>query len=210
MRFILVFFLLTVVNYSFSQKIFTGKLVYSIEIADTNMRSLFPASKMVIYTNDTLLRVETKTELLGEQVMIHHLQKNKAYLLIATPKGKFAVQIPENEASSTEKYSFKKGKGKQVVAGLKSKIVVVKAHNYQQQLTFAYYPKISSKFLPGFESFPGLLTDYYTFTKDGLYHHQLIQIDQQPVSRDLFGIPSDYTKISMSDFVEKIMIGNNE
>jgi hypothetical protein len=37
----------------------------------------------------------------------------------------------------------------------------------------------------------------------------LIQIQSEPVSKDLFGIPSDYQRISMSEFVD-LMTGGNE
>lgn len=188
-----------------SQKPFEGKLVYSIEISDTSLRQLFPSSTMTIYTNDTIVRIETKTDALGQQVLIQHLQKNKAYLLIETTTDKYAIQLPEKEGAET-KYTYKKAKGKKLISGLSSRKILVSFPSVIPKMEFYYHKEISAKYVPGFEDFPGLLTDYYVVSKDGIYHHQLKEIMNQPVSRDLFGIPSDYKKISMSDFVD-IMTG---
>jgi hypothetical protein len=197
-----------VVQLAYSQKPFVGKLVYSIEIADTSMKQMFPASTMTIYSNDTILRVETKTETLGQQVLIHHLTKKKAYLLIESPLGKFAIQIPE-ETSEKEKYTYKKAKGKKTVCQLNSSKLNVSVTGFEGLLTAYYHKKISAKYIPGFEHFPGLPTSYQALTTDGIYQHELIQIQSEPVSKDLFGIPSDYQRISMSEFVD-LMTGGNE
>ncbi|HLU86761.1 MAG TPA: hypothetical protein VKZ44_03330 [Taishania sp.] len=185
----------------FSQKQFEGVLTYQIEIADTSLRSFYPSSIMTIYTNDTLLRVETKTENLGDQILIHHFQKNKGYLLIQTALGKYAIQIPE-DTTHTQKYTYKKTRGKQEILGLKSKKLLVKTKNHDAPLTAFYHKKISAKYIPGFDYFPGLVTSYQVHTNDGIYNHTLIAIERKKVDKDLFGIPSDYTRISMSDFVD--------
>lgn len=207
---IVIFFILIVTGVR-AQKPFEGKLVYSIEISDTSLRQLFPSSTMTIYTNDTIVRIETKTDALGQQILIQHLQKNKAYLLIETATDKYAIQLPEKDplrqAQDTEKkYTYKKAKGKKLISGLSSRKALVSFPSVVPKMEFYYHKEISAKYVPGFEDFPGLLTDYYVVSKDGIYHHQLKEITIQPVSRDLFGIPSDYKKISMSDFVD-IMTG---
>lgn len=193
---------------SYAQKPFVGKLVYIIEIADTSQRELFPTDTMTVYTNDTLIRIETHTAALGQQVLIQHLTKQKAYLLINSQLGKFAVQVPDVNKSES-KYSFVKGKGKKVICGLKSARLIVKHADVTGDMEFYYTKNISSKYLPGFENFKGLLTDYYTVTQDGVYHHRLVECVAQPISHDLFGIPSDYQKLSMSEFVD-VMTGKNE
>ncbi len=163
---------------------------------------------MTIYTNDTIVRVETFTDQLGGQVMINHLQKQKGYLLVERGFDKFAIQIPENE-SSVSRYRYEKIRGKKKVLGMKSKKLKVKVVDFPQDLDFFYNKKISSKSIPGFESFPGLLTDYFVVSKDGVYHYELIEMNNEPLSKDLFGIPSDYKRISMSDFVD-VMTGGVE
>lgn len=208
MRFILFFLFSCFSIITYAQKPFVGKLVYSIEIADTSKSELFPTATMTVYTNDTLLRIETHTEALGDQVLIQHLIKQKAYLLINSPIGKFAIQVPEANKSAS-KYTFVKGKGKKVICALKSERLIVKHPDVTGDMEFYYTKSISSKYLPGFENFKGLLTDYYTVTQDGVYHHKLVECTPQPVPHDLFGIPSDYKKVSMSDFVD-LMTGKNE
>ena len=62
------FVLFTLISLSsISQKYvpFAGKLVYSIQITDTSLRKLIPTKTMVVYTNDTLLRIENDTDQLG-------------------------------------------------------------------------------------------------------------------------------------------------
>lgn len=190
------------VENTYSQKPFEGKLVYSIEISDTSLRQLFPSSTMTIYTNDTIVRIETKTDALGQQILIQHLQKNKAYLLIETATDKYAIQLPEKGDKEEKKYTYKKMKGKKLIAGLVSRKLLVSFPSVIPKMEFYYHKEISAKYVPGFEDFPGLLTNYYVVSKDGIYHHQLKEITIEPISRDLFGIPSDYKKISMSDFVD--------
>lgn len=210
MKFVAVCIFLVSSGMLFAQKAFTGKLVYRVEIADTSLQNMFPPSTMTIYTNDTILRVETRTDALGAQVLIQHMEKKKAYLLIESPMGKYAIQIPEKEEEVEKKYTYKKAKGKKTVQGLDSKKLLVANTSIKEQLEFYYHKKIAAKYLPGFEDFPGLLTDYYVVSTDGVYHHQLVECTPQQVSRDLFGIPSDYQKITMSDFVDLVTGGQEE
>lgn len=187
-----------------AQAPFVGKLIYSIEIADTAMRDMFSTSTMTIYTNDTIIRVETSTETLGTQVLIQHIEKKKSYLLIDTPIGNFAIQIPSDSTKSEKKYTYKKVSGQREIAGLKSSKLEVSNTVVAEKLPFYYHKDIAAKLLPGFEDFPGLLTDYFVISKDGLYHHQLIEVKHEPVNKDLFGIPSDYERVTMDDFVDKM------
>lgn len=209
MRLLLFYIFIFSISVSYSQKPFTGKLVYSVEIADTSLRAIFPPSTMTIFTNDTILRIETHTDALGQQTLIRHLEKQKAYLLIEGVSGKYAIQLPEKEEPGEKKYIFKKSKGNKTVSGLVSEKLIVSGPVLKEELDFYFHKKISAKYLPGFENFPGLLTDYYVIATDGLYHHRLVECTVGNVSKDLFGIPSDYKRISMSDFVD-LMTGADE
>ena len=77
----------------FAQKPFQGVLVYNVYLQDTSLHSIFPPEKMILYTNDTLLRIETQTHLTGQQTQIRHLQKQRSILLLDSPKGKYGIQI---------------------------------------------------------------------------------------------------------------------
>ena len=47
----------------------------------------------------------------------------------------------------------------------------------------------------------GLATDYYLPSPDGLIHYELTVFTEKPLNRDLFGIPSDYKKITFDEFM---------
>lgn len=108
---------------------------------------------MTIYTNDTLIRVETQTDALGKQVLIHHLIKDKGYLLIESQLGSYAIQIPQKEVADQQGYHYKKTRGKEIVCGLKSKKLNVSYADFPENLDFFYTKSISAKYLPGFETF---------------------------------------------------------
>lgn len=193
-----------------AQDSFVGKLVYEVKLADTAMQKLTNPNKMIIYTNDTILRVESESVTMGKQVMIKHLIKHKAYLLVQSAKGDFAVQIKDTRSKdSISKYSFEKARGKKRICGLKSKKLLVSNPSIKQKFTFYYSPSFKAKYLPGYEDFPGLLSEYYSVSADGVYHYKLIEITPKTVSSDLFGIPSNYQIISMSDFVD-LMTGSTD
>lgn len=88
-------------------KRFFGSLEYKITVEDTSFASLYPDSRMVIYTNDTIVRMENQTSSLGSQVTIRHTEKQKAYQLLNTEFGKFAIQANLSNNSDSVKNSSK-------------------------------------------------------------------------------------------------------
>lgn len=210
MRLILFFILFSSFAFSQKQTPFTGKLVYSVTITDTAFSSIFTEKQMVVYTNDTLVRVENMTEQFGMQVAIRHLELNKSYLLISTFKGDFAIQTKfESDEVKTSKFTFKKKFGAAKFAGQKAKKLEVTHEGFEQPLQFFYFKKTKSNYLDGFENFPGLLAEYYIPTPDGIFKYTLISIENDPTNIDLYGIPNDFKKISMDEFV-KLMTGDEE
>ena len=73
-------------------KAFTGKLTYRYEFQDTVLQKMNKPGFEVLYTNDTIVRIENETIHLGQQVMIKHLELRKSFLLIRTSFGDFAVK----------------------------------------------------------------------------------------------------------------------
>jgi hypothetical protein len=71
---------------------FVGKLTYEVTSCDSILKDKLPASKMFVYSNDTLIRIENNTSVVGFQTLIKHLYLNKSYLLINSPIGKIALQ----------------------------------------------------------------------------------------------------------------------
>lgn len=207
MRFLFIFFILFYSSfYSQKQQPFSGKLVYSIQICDTNLQNLIPKKQMVIYTNDTLLRIENETEQLGKQVIIKHMILNKSYLLLTTPFGNYAIQTDNNlEKTDTFPYRFKKKWGKEWICNLKANKLSVSHDNYSEKLEFLYFKNMSNKYINTLENFPGLPVKYYISTVDGIYLYQLISIEKSTPDFDLFGIPSDYKKVTFDQFMNEIM-----
>lgn len=188
------------------QEPFVGKLVYSIVIADTSLQKIIPAKQMVVYTNDTLLRIENETDQLGKQVIIKHMQLNKSYLLLRTSFEKYAIQTDHNADSITKyPYSFKKKMGRKRIAGQKANRLMVSHENFQEPIEFLYLKKHNAKYLNTLENFPGLPVRYFISSVDGVYIYTLISIEYITPEKDLFGIPSDYKKVSFDQFLNEVL-----
>jgi hypothetical protein len=209
MKFILViFFSCTFLFDFFGQqfKPFVGKLTYSINIADTSLSAYFPEKKMIVNTNDSLLRIENYTEEFGFQVLIKHLVLNKSYLLLALDKGKFAIQTNhQNETQDSSRYQIEKKRGKTKICGINAKKILIHHPDLAKEETFYYFKNISPKYLNAFNEFPGLPVVYFLNSEFGMLKYQLIEIEESVPNYDLFGIPSDFKKISFDDFVQEMI-----
>lgn len=211
MRILVLFLLVSFSGFSQKQPPFEGKLVYQIELTDTLLADMYKARDMVIYTNDTLARIVNYTDQLGEQVVIKHLQLHKSYLLLNTPVGKFAIQTKrETDSIAVSDYTFRKKGGKKVIAGIKAKKLIVQHPEFKEEMVFWYAKKVPGHVLEGFENFPGLLLEYYVPTPDGIYQYTLKNITEQPTPKDLYGVPSDYQKMTMDRFIELMTSGSEE
>lgn len=193
---------------------FQGKLIYQIEIQDTNLRSQFPTSIMTVYTNDTIVRIDNTTSQLGAQSLILHTLLNKSYLLLQTPKGNFAIQTnhnaPKNQDSVayTPKYTYKKLKKRQRYLSYKLKRLAVENANFKTPLTFLYDPTLSPKYINAFLDFPGLPYVYYLATPDGIFKYSLIKREDFIPKKETFGLPEDYKKVSFEDFLKEMVPEN--
>ena len=198
----------TVVN---AQKIepFNGTLHYRIDFKVHPDSVAIPYSKMIIYTNDTLVRVDTETAQLGEQVMITHIKLQKYYLLLELDSKKYAIQgfLPKDTTVSA--YKLKKKMGKKKIAGIKAKKVLVTASFFPKPIVMWYAPSISPKYLSVLKGIKGLPLDYYIQMEDGYLHYVLENSDLSPVNKDTFGISSDYQKVSFDEFIEAT-VGSDE
>lgn len=197
-------------SFSFGQKIkpFEGHIGYHIEMVDTMYKQFFHERDMHLFTNDTLVRVENITDQFGLQVSIRHLVLNKSYLLLETPMGNFAIKtkqdtIPEKPSS----YTFKKKCGSKKVNGIKAKKLIVSHPDFSEEMTFYYFKNVSANYLEGFSQFPGLLAEYYIPTADGTLKFTINHFEERKLNHDLFGIPSDFEKVTMDEFIEKMTGG---
>jgi hypothetical protein len=189
-------------------KPFIGKLEYKISMRDTNMQKLIPDNQMVVYTNDTITRIENYTAQLGKQVVIRHMSLNKSYILIDSPIGKYAIQIDNSNdtVSKPSRYHLEKKCFKRRILKRRAKRLKVTHEFFEEPEEFLYLKNFSNKYLNNFEDSPGLLAKYSLATTDGVMDYELSEIKEYTPDRDLFGIPSDYEKVTMDEFMDK-MIG---
>jgi len=186
------------------QKPLSGIFEYkaSISLPDTNV--ILKEWNVRVFTNDTIVRVETETQL-GIQVYIRHMELNKAYLLIDYGTEKYAIQTnldnqPKIDTLKPD-YTIKRKFGTKKVAGIKCRKYYIQIDNQPEGFYSYFAKKISNKYLEVYKNIPGLGLDYYLPSPDGLIHYELKQLTITPVDSNLFGVPSDYKRITFDEFV---------
>ena len=184
---------------------FVGKLVYSIEIVDTSLTKLIPPNEMVIYTNDTLIRIENYTEQFGVQAIVKHLQLEKSYLLINTQYESYAIQTDHSKDSIRYPYTFEKKWFKRKINGFKGNRLSVMHENFEEPLEYIYFKKYDVKYINTLENFPGLPIQYFISSVDGTYRYTLKSMDSMESNRDWFGIPSNAKKVSFNQFMDDMI-----
>lgn len=165
---------------------------------------------VTLYTNDTVVRLETETQQFGVQVYIRNMNLNKAYLLLELDGNKYAIQtdLSKKTDSIPKGYTVKKKLGSKKVAGVKAKKYLVKDTDTEGYYCY-FAKKLSNKYLQVYPEVPGLAVDYYIPSQEGLIHYELVEKKDETVNRDLFGVPSDYKRISFEEFM-RAFYSNNE
>lgn len=202
----------------FSQKRlkpFTGILEYKISARDSAFSEVLPNFPMIIYTNDTIVRKENFTNQLGTQVTIQHTALNKAYLLLHTKMGKFAIKtdlnkIPAKSDTTKSKYTFSKKMFRKKVLGMKAKRIIAHHDAFEEPIEFLYLKKRSNKYNNVFPEVPGLLVKYSVVTPDGILDYELVKMNEYSPNRDMFGIPSDYKKVTFDEFIDIMTSPDNQ
>jgi hypothetical protein len=202
----LIFFLLTFSTSIFSQKGFSGHILYEISTANTSLAKLMPITYMHLYTNDTIARIENDNPIFGKQITIKHLELEKSYLLLEHQGGFYAIQTPSRSDSLLESlYNFDyKCIGTKKIAGRKTKKVIVGNSKNMEETEVQYFKNIRPDLLDVKEGIKGLPAIYSLITKDGELIYKAILIEEKVVNRDLFGIPSNYKKLSLKEFLDLI------
>jgi len=190
----------------FGQKNFTGIFIYKVSIIDTTIQELIDDREMFVYTNDTLSRMEIINDALGPQVSIKHMSLKKSYLLMDFMGKKLAIQTDQKSDSNTYapyeiKYKFF---GRKKMNGQILKRAIVYREDLKEPRTVWYFKNIRPDILDIYSGIKGLPADYYIGTVDGIIHYSIISIDEKPLDKKLFGIPSDFEKITMSQFLAKV------
>jgi hypothetical protein len=190
---------------------FTGMFEYKITVRDTSLRAFYPDNSMFVYTNDTIVRTENYTAQLGFQINIHHLEKNKAYLLMDNDIGKFAIASDYNSLKQSDssvyvsKYHFKKKAGSKKILGRKVKCMLVTHDDSKETFEFWYDKKISPKYNHIFPEMKGLPVSYSVVTPDAVLNYEMVRISEYVPDRDLFGIPSDFERITFDEFIDRML-----
>ena len=212
MKLTIIFILFSLIVFSQKKETFTGKLVYEISMVDTSLQKVFPTREMVIYTNDTIVRIENETQQFGKQIVIKHTTLNKSYLLLNDGQNKFAIQTDLNKTkkdSTTFKPIYKKKCGKTTFLGHKANRILVTTKENTSPIEVLYLKHLSPKYIDAFKDTPGLPVKYTLRSNEGDISYKLIKIEKSNPEHDLFGIPSDYKKVSFDDFLEIIYMNKN-
>ena len=175
----------------------------TVYMPDTNI--LVNSWNVRIYSNDTIARVETETQL-GMQVYIRHMSLNKAYLLLDFNGQRYAIQTDleknsEQSDSLKNKYTIKKKFGSKTIAGVKCRRYHITDTRINEEYDCYFAKKIENKYLEVYYEIPGLAVDYYLASEEGLVHYELTGITLTDVNRDLFGVPADCKRITFDEFV---------
>lgn len=192
-----------------AQKPLSGIFTYkaSVSLPDTNV--VLNSWQVWVLTNDTISRVETETAQFGKQVYIRHIELKKAYLLLEYGTEKYAIQTDLQEQKrdtvAPEYTITRKLFGGKKVAGIKSRRYYVLDKNQKEGYYCYFAKKISGKYLEVYPEVDRLPTEYYLPSPDGLIRYELTGFEEKPLNRDLFGIPSDYKRVSFDEFMNLFM-----
>jgi hypothetical protein len=206
-------FLFSFTIYAQDYKSFQGKLVYSIQIQDTALQKIFKPKTMTVYTNDTIVRIENFSDQLGQQVVIKHLKYNKSILLLEAKNNFYAIQTDLNIQDSnsiklTNKVIYNKKIGKRKIAGLKANRILLTNSATKHKMEILYLKDFSPKYLDAYNDIPGLPVKYSITTEDGTFLYTLVSMEKATLNRDLFGVPSNYKRVSFSQFLKEV-VGSN-
>jgi len=195
----------------FSQKNlpFIGTLEY--EIRNSEIKDEKP-QLMHILSLDSLIRIETNSSVFGTQSFIKHLSKKKSYLLISLDENQhFAIKGDFSESDTIKKpkkYTWKKKFGSKKIGGLAAKKLKLTLLQSQKTYTCFYSKKYAARCQEAYTDFPGLPVLYYLETDNGVLEYRLKKHTTIAPNYDLFGIPSNYTKITFDEFVDLLNNSN--
>lgn len=181
---------------------FEGKFTYSISSVANTPDPMDSINYQVVYAKDSMLRIESFTPI-GKQVYIKHIPRNRAYILMDLGSEKVAIQtIPDTLNEVRYLYSYKGGKKK--FDQIKANNIEVTDLSLDTTLIMNYYPEISPKYSTALDGIPGLPVNYYLHS-DGIWiNYKLINLEARPVNINLFGIPREYSIITLDEFIERL------
>ncbi|MFM2040823.1 MAG: hypothetical protein RLZZ493_1412 [Bacteroidota bacterium] len=184
----------------------SGVLVYQVDLLSADTMNPQNHWQVVVYTNDTMVRVETQGGPFGKQVYIRHMVLNKAYLLLAMDGQKFAIRTDlANKSKDTSlNYTVKKLVGSKKINGIRCKKYKITDVGAPMGYVCYFAKKIPNKYIEVYQDIPGLALDYFLPSQNGLIHYQLVQYEAQVLDKNMFGIPSDYKKVTFEEFMSSL------
>ncbi len=184
----------------------SGMLVYQVDLLSADTMNPQNHWQVVVYTNDTMVRVETQGGPFGKQVYIRHMVLNKAYLLLAMDGQKFAIRTDlANKSKDTSlNYTVKKLVGSKKINGIRCKKYKITDVGAPMGYVCYFAKKIPNKYIEVYQDIPGLALDYFLPSQNGLIHYKLVQYEAQVLDKNMFGIPSDYKKVTFEEFMSSL------
>lgn len=182
---------------------FEGKIVYHISSEQMNVSESDSTAYQIIYAQDSMVRIENFTPI-GKQVYIKHIPKNKAYILMDLNAEKIAIQTTTEEVPNADEFKFDFKMGSSEIAGRKAKKIKVSIPNIDSTFVMHYFEDISHEYSEAVPGIPGMPAKYTVISNDAFMNYEAILLEERKVSKDLFGIPSDYKKMSMDKFIDMI------
>ena len=94
--------------------------------------------------------------------------------------------------------------------GIKANRIIASHPNFEEPIEFLYLKKVSPKYNNIFDEVPGLLVRYSIATADGILDYEMIRMNEYSPNRGLFGIPSDFKKVSFDEFINTVTSPDNQ
>ncbi len=182
-------------------KPFTGALTYKVELVDSSLKKGKFLYYMRVYTNDTLVRTETESELFGKQIVIKHLQLKKQYLLLNFDNKKYAIQQQIPLDTTQSKYKFEVKQKFKKFAKKKCQLAITSSLEYTYKFNTYFSKELNPIYLDIFKGINGLPTQYYLPFDNGILKYTLIELQETTLPENTFLFSKDYQKISFEDFI---------
>lgn len=202
-RHLLITFLLIFINISaFSQKIkpFEGMIYYDIYLRQSIDSVPIKINYLTLHIKDSLVRVDTNSDVFGGQTTIKNIKQQKSYILLKHQDNFFAIKHLDTSKATTN-YQFKKHKSKTKLNDFKIKSVYDKSTGKKKEL-FYYFESIDPIYLGIFNGIPGLPAEYtIPINTESTYIYQAVQIKEEIIDPKVFKIPSIFKIVSFEEFV---------
>jgi hypothetical protein len=179
---------------------FSGELVYRTETQAAPGKT--SSQELIRYRiQNEWVRVETMTPM-GLQVFIRNFETGQGILLITFDGKNYALE-QEMIQQSTLTYSFKKGKHKTKIAGIKARKGIISGNHLSEDIHVFYTKKIPGYFIDIYNHLiPGLPVQYTLIVKGEEVFYELIEMNRNTPPGSAFEIPEDFTRITMNEFIE--------